>query len=662
MLLRCLLTASCLILSQFANADSLYDANDPILELDVDTFNGAVYNSEKAHFVEFYSSWCGACIAYAPTFKEFARDLALWKPFVQVTAVNCADDKNMPLCREHSVNSFPTMKYFKRGAANKDDVEVYAGNKYDLWHLEHDVAAYVKSDMEKNGHPLSEVFVPIESSKSLDDIWSSSASVNLVGVAVEEEPASMSWALMLNFYKDRNIRVVMIRPDHPLAVKHLAPDSKSGFMIFKRGELPPLWTHSTAVKWTVIKDKIDEYVTSFAGNVAAPDKQLAVEPQAPAPVANVDMTQYQVQLVDLKSTLSYMLFKEIPRRTVISGDDLVALKQWMRTLSKYAPGTTPIRRLLYRMNEWIWTVGDSLATDDWTKKLEEIQLALGNPLPRKVEWIACNGSKPNLRGYTCGLWTTAHAISVAAYKAEENNPSFNPVNEVMEPFHQFIFRYLSCGECAKNFDKEAKKHKLLEVATAHDMVMWFWRVHNSVNARLSGARSDDPKFPKRQFPPSVVCGQCYDSNGSFDEKEIFKFMLAYYSDIRQDSVQAPPEYKMNVYKDGKLQAVGSRHLNPKFAVHADKVGKLEEVEERLRKELDANPQREWKDIEGYDNLASTGRSHFYLVWLTMIAFVIILAYCKYRRNRSKFWKTFYYHNDFKLFNWSSETGEKKYTA
>ncbi|VDO92195.1 unnamed protein product, partial [Heligmosomoides polygyrus] len=365
---------SCL---QFANADSLYDANDPILELDVDTFNGAVYNSEKAHFVEFYSSWCGACIAYAPTFKEFARDLALWKPFVQVTAVNCADDKNMPLCREHSVNSFPTMKYFKRGAANKDDVEVYAGNKYDLWHLEHDVAAYVKSDMEKNGHPLSEVgficchLLKLYFFQIVEQTLIYAFHIDFVNsVVVYFFIYSYIYIqLMLNFYKDRNIRVVMIRPDHPLAVKHLAPDSKS----------------------------------------------------APAPVANVDMTQYQVQLVDLKSTLSYMLFKEIPRRTVISGDDLVALKQWMRTLSKYAPGTTPIRRLLYRMNEWIWTVGDSLATDDWTKKLEEIQLALGNPLPRKVEWIACNGSKPNLRGYTCGLWTTAHAISVAAYKAEENS-------------------------------------------------------------------------------------------------------------------------------------------------------------------------------------------------------------------------------------------------
>ncbi|KAK6040283.1 Erv1 / Alr family protein, partial [Cooperia oncophora] len=340
-------------------------------------------------------------------------------------------------------------------------------------------------------------------------------------------------------------------------------------------------------------------ISEFVGITSAAEKPVVVEPQAPAPVANVDMTQYQVQLVDLKSTLSLY---EIPRRAIIDGVALAALKNWMRTLSKYAPGTTPMRRLLYRMNEWIWTVDDSLLVDDWTKKLEEIQLDLGNPLPEKVEWIACIGSKPNLRGYTCGLWTTAHAITVEAYKTEANNPLFNPVNDVMEPFHQFIFHFLSCAECAKNFDKETKKHHMLQVSTREEMVMWFWRVHNFVNTRLSGSRSDDPRFPKRQFPPSVVCSQCYDSSGSFDEKEIFKFMLSYYSDIRQDSVQAPPEYKMNEYMDGKLQGVGARHLNPKFAVNAKKVDKLEETEERLRKVLDASPQREWKDIEGYGKL------------------------------------------------------------
>ncbi|KAK6024461.1 hypothetical protein OSTOST_09727 [Ostertagia ostertagi] len=90
---------------------------------------------------------------------------------------------------------------------------------------------------------------------------------------------------------------------------------------------------------------------------------------------------------------------------------------------------------------------------------------------------------------------------------------------------------------------------------------------------------------------------------------------------------------------------------------------MEETEERLRKVWDASPQREWKDIEGYESLAYNGRSQFFFVWLSVIGVVIVLAYCKYRRNRSKFWKTFYYHSDYKLFPWSSETTtEKKYTA
>ncbi|VDO37409.1 unnamed protein product [Haemonchus placei] len=704
MLSRSILIVICLTLYRFVSADSLYDANDPILELDVDTFNAAVYNSDKAHFVEFYSSWCGACIAYAPTFKEFARHIALWKPFVQVTVVNCADDKNLPLCREHSVNAFPTIKFFKKGATSKDDASLYQGNKYELPQMELDVAAYVEADTDRQKSPLSNIFLPIESSKSLNDIWSSAGSVNLLGVAVQENPALKAWALIINFHNDRNVKLVLARPQHPEVVKHLGADANGKVLLFKRGESMPVWTSPSDMKWLDIQKEINDIISDPQKLSPLPEKveyaifwhavllfdlvpfqPVAVEPQAQAPVANVDMTQYQVQLVDLKSALSYMLYKEIARRAVLDGENLTALKQWTRTLSKYAPGTTPMRRFLYRLNEWLWSAGDSVAIDDWTKKLDEIQVALGNPIPKKVEWIACIGSKPNLRGYSCGLWTIAHAISVEAYKMEANNPSFNPVNEVLEPFHQFIAHFFSCAYCAKHFDQEVETHKMQQVSTREEMVMWLWRVHNFVNTRLSGSRSDDPRFPKRQFPPSVVCTQCYDSTGTFDEKEILNFMLSYYSDIRQDSVQSPPEYKLNEYKDGKLQAVGARHLNPKFAVNAEKVDKLEETEERLRKALDASPQREWKDIEGYgkcwqykfftvskslffceilfyigdavkfvlynwvlENLAYNGRSQFLFVWLSLIAVVIVLIYCKYRRNRSKFWKTFYYHSDFKL--------------
>ncbi|KAK6737603.1 hypothetical protein RB195_019982 [Necator americanus] len=670
MLLRCLLLAICSFVVRFVSADSLYDANDPILELDVDSFNGAVYNSDKAHFVEFYSSWCGACIAYAPTFKQFARHLASWKPFVQVTAVNCADEKNMPLCREHSVNSFPTIKYFKHRASDKNDGQLYKGNKFEVEQMERDVAAFVRADYEQQKHRLSGIFEPIGDSKTLDDIWTSSGSVNFIGVAVQENPASWAWALQINFYNDRNIHIVLARPQHPEVVKQLSADANNRFLLYRRGEFSPVWTSPDSAKWTDIQEKINQLVSETQGVVAAPKgsdaaaKPVAVEPQAPAPVANIDMRQYQVQLVDLRSTISYMLFQEIPRRQVIGGDDLVALKQWVRAMSKYAPGTTPMRRLLHRMNEWLQSQGSSITYEDWSNKLEEIHVALGNPLPKKIEWLACAGSKPNLRGYTCGVWTLAHAMAAEAYKTEEHNTTFKPLDEVLEPFHQFIVRFLSCEWCAKNFRKEVVTHKLDQVSTRPEMVMWLWRVHNFVNARLSGYHSDDPKFPKRQFPPSVLCGQCYDTNGAFDETAILNFLITYYTDVRQDSVQAPPEYKVNEYKDGKLQAVGARHLNPKFAVHAEKVAKLEEAEERLKKELDASPQRQWKDIEGYENLSSytSGRSHFYFVWLVVIGIVIIIAYCKYRRNRSKFWKTFYYHNDFKLCPWSSDSAGRKYAV
>lgn len=140
-----------------SSGESLYDKDDPILELDVDTFSAAIYGSKKAHFIEFYSSWCGACIGYAPTFKKFAKQLEKWAPLVQVTVVNCADDKNMPLCREHSVSSYPSLRYFKYNSHNKDDGMKYSGDKYDINKLAHDIAGLAQADAQsktlKAGRP-----------------------------------------------------------------------------------------------------------------------------------------------------------------------------------------------------------------------------------------------------------------------------------------------------------------------------------------------------------------------------------------------------------------------------------------------------------------------------------------------------------------------------
>lgn len=46
-----------------------------------------------------------------------------------------------------------------------------------------------------------------------------------------------------------------------------------------------------------------------------------------------------------------------------------------------------------------------------------------------------------------------------------SDSTFKPLDEVLEPFHQFIIRFLSCEWCAKNFRKEVVSHKLNEVST-----------------------------------------------------------------------------------------------------------------------------------------------------------------------------------------------------
>lgn len=92
---------------------------------------------------------------------------------------------------------------------------------------------------------------------------------------------------------------------------------------------------------------------------------------------------------------------------------------------------------------------------------------------------------------------------------------------------------------------------------------------------------------------------------------------------------------------------------------------LEEVEKRL-KDIDANPKHRWRNLDdaAYGNFSenfpsknflgtllkeqAADRKTFYFIWLSIIALALGFVYFKYRQNKSRFWKTFYYYNDYKL--------------
>ncbi|VDM50989.1 unnamed protein product [Toxocara canis] len=173
------------------------------------------------------------------------------------------------------------------------------------------------------------------------------------------------------------------------------------------------------------RDPFTENIRYFA-NLCLPFQEQPAVVTAPPIEHRVEQTvtvnwnQFEVQLLDLTSAMYYILKDEIPRRQVIEGENMKALKLWIHMLKKYAPGTVPIRRLFYRLNEWL-SPAQQVSAEQWIAEVDSVQSDLGYPLPTNMTWLACRGSKPYVRGYSCGIWTLLHAVTVQAYKIEENS-------------------------------------------------------------------------------------------------------------------------------------------------------------------------------------------------------------------------------------------------
>lgn len=64
-----------------------------------------------------------------------------------------------------------------------------------------------------------------------------------------------------------------------------------------------------------------------------------------------------------------------------------------------------------------------------------------------------------------------------------------------------------------------------------DVYVYLWKAHNIVNARLRSRDTEDPEFPKYQFPPHFLCPRC-SKDSVVDEDQVKHFLVDYYSFIK----------------------------------------------------------------------------------------------------------------------------------
>lgn len=75
-----------------------------------DNFEEVVLNSDVPVLVDFWASWCGPCLAIAPTLDEVAKE---YDGKVVIAKIDV--DSNKGLARKYGVRSIPNLKVFDNG-------------------------------------------------------------------------------------------------------------------------------------------------------------------------------------------------------------------------------------------------------------------------------------------------------------------------------------------------------------------------------------------------------------------------------------------------------------------------------------------------------------------------------------------------------------------
>ncbi|XP_054835709.1 sulfhydryl oxidase 1 [Eublepharis macularius] len=595
-----LLLLACLLLPLPPGARSLglYSPSDPMALLGADSLERSVFNSSSAWVVEFYASWCGHCMQFAPTWKELARDVKDWRPAVMLGAIDCAEMTNQKICSEFKITGYPTLKFFKPFSRKPDDGIRLLHHGDGIQSLRESIIA----NIERSEDAWPPACPPLEafSAPELRGFFQAN-SVAYLALIFEKEDSFLGREVTLDMVQFDNIAVRRVLNSNEELVKIFNVTTfPSAFLVFSNGSCSHIPVEGDSRPF--YRNFLRRLPGVYRGGSFRPTVKPTVEPKTTPALWKV-ADRKKLYMADLESAILYTLRMEAARFLFLDKERLSALKQYVAVLVKYFPGRLVVMNYLRNLDRWLGP-RTNVSQSEWEEALRNKKEEPYARLPETPTWVGCQGSKPEFRGYPCSLWTLFHLLTVQEALL---SPRFIPQSQVLPTMRGYIHYFFGCRECADHFEGMAAE-SMDRVRNKDGAILWLWSRHNRVNARLAGTNSDDPKFRKIQWPPRDLCWSCQltiNGRRMWDEREILRFFKSHFSrsNIYLDFLnreRGPPGRRGRDVEERGLAAEGNLEEGEGEKGRAAE----EEFEEEAKRTAKPERSRAEKKRSGSDRLGS----------------------------------------------------------
>ncbi|XP_023164039.2 sulfhydryl oxidase 1 [Drosophila hydei] len=507
---------------------SLYGSGDNVKVLNNETLELELHSSPNCQLVQFINYFCGDCRRFAGTFKQLAWRLLAWQRVLSIYVVDCAQERNVRICRDFDIRKTPTLRLYPPGYQR---TEQDVGHELDTLQPEEiyaQLAAFLaKVKYASLGQPNFEPLSALDDRQSL--LNECNNSTKYIVLVYQPQSSALGRDTILGLLTWPAVFVRILSDSALFGHLGLKPN-KLLIMDCLGGSLSLQPRNDSSVAYV---NSVAEYLQAKgyatlmpAATTPAPDvsSHLVDEEQA-AILATVLGAGPKTYRADLEQAIDKLLHIELPKARVFEAAGHLALRQLLNVLRLFSPLNRSGNVLLARLHEFVNGSSDALSGAAFQAQVQ-LQESMLPKVFKARRYVGCIGSAPVLRGFTCSLWTLFHYLTVQSARS-----SVLPAGYVLGAIHGFVSHFFGCKDCVQHFLAMADRRKLFSVATRDEEILWLWAAHNEVNQRLAGDSTEDPQFPKLQFPDLNACPKCQlqsASNTTWQLQEVLKFLKDVY--------------------------------------------------------------------------------------------------------------------------------------